>query len=260
MEHGKVLMLTSYKGGVGKSTVAANLALSLANTGHKTLLVDCDFGMRCLDLILGATQTAVFDIADAARGRVTCEKAAIEIPHHKGLFLCCAPYRYESGTITPIVFRDTVREMMARLGCEYAVLDTPGSFTEPTELAAYACDTACIVTTMHPTAIRAAERTQLTLQERGVPRRRLILNDVTVDKKRFLFELLTAIDTVGAPLLGVIPHDEVLRQAQLQERIASERNTQTAFRNIVGRLCAKNVPLFSDFSHFNRKKLLKVYS
>ncbi len=262
MAHGEVLMVTSYKGGVGKSTVAVNLAVSLAKAGHKTLLVDCDFGVRCLDLMLGGSEQSLFDIYDLASGRVDASRAITEDGNCPGLFLCFAPYQYQDGSLTPLAFRDAVRGAMEKFECEFAVLDTPGAFTEPTRLAAFSADLALIVTTEQPAAIRAAERTALTVRDLGVLRRKLILNGVDLYHRQesmqdFLAEL---IDTTATPLLGIVPYDAYLPTAQKEAKVDAlpyDRDTVRAFSNMVQRLLGSSVPLFSGFAHLNRNLVLK---
>ncbi len=262
MAHGEVFMVTSYKGGVGKSTVAANLAVSLAKAGHKTLLVDCDFGVRCLDLMLDPGDPSLFDIYDLACGRASADRAVTEDKNCPGLYVCFAPYQYEDGALTPLAFRDALRGAMEHFGCEFAVLDTPGAFTEPTKLAAFAADLALIVTTEQPAAIRAAERTALAVRDLGVLHRKLILNGVDLyHRQESLQEFLSQlIDTTATPLLGILPYDVYLPRAQKEaqvDRLPYDKDTVRAFSNMVKRLEGHNVPLFSGFAHLNRKLVLK---
>ena len=99
-----VILFTSCKGGVGKSTVCANLAMSLAEKGKKVLLIDCDFGNRCLDIILGLSDEAVYDIGDAVLGRISPEDAVIKDKRSENLFFVAAPGGFDTN-ITKSAFR-----------------------------------------------------------------------------------------------------------------------------------------------------------
>ena len=92
----RTLLFTSCKGGVGKSTVCANLAMAMAAMGQKILLIDCDFGNRCLDIIMGLSDDAVYDIGDAVLGRVSPEDAIVKDGRSDGIHFIAAPYNYSS--------------------------------------------------------------------------------------------------------------------------------------------------------------------
>ena len=102
-----VILFTSCKGGVGKSTVCANLAMSLAEKGKKVLLIDCDFGNRCLDIILGLSDETVYDIGDAVLGRISPEDAVIKDKRSENLFFVAAPGGFDTN-ITKSAFRRVI--------------------------------------------------------------------------------------------------------------------------------------------------------
>ena len=126
----RIILFTSCKGGVGKSTVCANLAMSLALRGKTVLMIDCDFGSRCLDLVAGFSDSVVYDIADAVLGRVPPEKVVVNDRRTDKLFFIAAPYNFDNR-MNIFSFRRTVA---AYAGCgkyDYIFIDTPGGIGEP---------------------------------------------------------------------------------------------------------------------------------
>ena len=176
----KVIMVTSCKGGVGKSTVSANLGIRLALDGWRTLIIDCDFGVRSLDLIMGLEDEVVFDITDIILHGISPEKALIRDSRSENLFFCSAPYSY-NNELEPEPFRTAVRDIGGKMNLDYIIIDTPGDTGSPFRLAASAADTALVVSTYQPASIRAAERTGILLNELGVQSKYLIINCFSAD-------------------------------------------------------------------------------
>ena len=106
----KVMLFTSCKGGVGKSTICANLAMTLAEKGKRVLMIDCDFGSRCLDLVAGLSDLAVYDIADAVLGRISPEKAVVADNRNSNLFFVAAPYSFDPS-MTLFAFKRTFGQL-----------------------------------------------------------------------------------------------------------------------------------------------------
>ncbi len=261
MPLGQIIAVTSRKGGVGKSSVCANLALFLAKAGHRTLLIDCDFGMRNQDSFFALADQTLFDFADVATKRVEAERAVLQVPSVENLWLCPAPNRYRAGSITTDAMKETVDSLIAALDIEFVLLDTPGAMSEPCELAMSCADTALVVSSLQPTALRAAAQTNLALCDAGVKTRRLILNGLPLyyPNRSMANELIGAIDATALQLIGVVPYDEQIALAQSNEQLSLapyDTDTVTAFSNIVSRLEGENVPLFTGFSHLDRKSTL----
>lgn len=257
----KKIIITSCKGGVGKSTIAANLGYRLAEDGHKTLLVDCDFGIRSLDLILGTEDRVVFDIRDVAERGAEFTRAVIHDRRSPLLDFCAAPAG-QCEPIEPSVFRATINRVAEEHGYEYILLDTPGDEGETFEMASSAAESALIISTMQPTAIRAAERTGAAVAAAGIFSQRLIINcfDFAAKPPPGQATVLDIIDKTYLQLLGIIPLDNRLPELQLKGGLIDElpqTNTAAAFANIAQRLAGRNVPLFTSFRGINRKSLMK---
>lgn len=256
----KKIIITSCKGGVGKSTIAANLGLQLALDGHKTLLVDCDFSIRSLDLILGAEDRVVFDIRDVAERGVEFSRAVIH-DRRSQLFDFCAAPAGDCEAIEPALFRATINRAADEYGYEYILLDTPGDEGDTFAMAASAAESALIISTMQPTAIRAAERTGSSVASAGIINQRLIINsfDFTTKPPPGQATVLDIIDKTYLQLIGIIPYDNRLPELQLKGGLIDElagTNTASAFANIAQRLTGRNVPLFTSFRGINRKSLM----
>ena len=256
----KTLMVTSFKGGVGKSTVAANLALSLASKGKKVLLVDCDFRMRSLDILLGVENEIVHDAGDVLSQRVELEKAVIRDSREENLLFLPAPFNYRDG-IDKGGFASMIEKAKEVFSLEYVILDTPGNSGEEFDAAAGCSDSAFIVANHAFPSIRAAETTGMELEKAGVKERYLVINMFDTsgkdcDKKPSVVEI---IDKTCLKLCGIVPFDSRLTLLQDSGKLVNELkgcNIAKAFDNITKRMDGMNVPLFTDFKSINKRKLL----
>lgn len=256
----KVITVTSFKGGVGKSTVAVNLGYALASTGKKTLLVDCDFRMRSLDVMLGVEDEIVHDAGDVLAGRVPLNKAVITDRRCTDLLFLPAPFNFRGG-IDRKAFADMMSDAEAKYGLDCIVLDTPGSSGDEFSAAAACSDLAFIVATHSFPSVRAAECTGAELEAMGVPERRLIINmfDTSGREAGRRPSIIQLIDRTALKLGGVIPYDGDLVHMQDEGRLLDTvpgRNISKAFLNICKRADGRSVPLFTGFKGINRKRLL----
>jgi len=235
------VMIASCKGGVGKTTITAGIGAALAALGKRTLMIDCDFGMRCLDLVTGMTEVT-YDVCDCILRGIPVEKAILKDPDSDNLMFLAAPYRYEGG-IDRGAFRKFLRETAKTLELDYILLDTHGGEGVELPLAAAVADLALVVTTQQQTAVRAAEETALRLTEMGVTQSRLVINcyDRKTVRRGICPGVIELIDNTKVQLIGVIPADEKLRFG-----IASGMETDTVrvFFNIARRITGESVGLF----------------
>lgn len=254
----KIILVTSCKGGVGKSTVSANLGMALATCGHRTLLVDCDFGIRCLDVLTGLTDSAVYDVTDFVTGRAPLEKCAVSVSGTGDLMLIAAPYDVGHNAPNRAEFKRAISDAAVNGGFEYIILDTPGGFGESLYMAAETAGSAYIVVSPDLTAIRAAEKTADFLEDSGVAVRRLIINKLTGKSvRRAKNDVLDLINSTHVRLIGCIPYEKELIAAGNDGRLIncmeSEICTQ-AFYNIAERVTGKQIPLFDGIKKLNRIK------
>ena len=242
---GQTIAVVSGKGGTGKTSFAANVGMALAQMGHPTLCLDCDVGLRNLDIALCMTDRAVMDFTDVLAGYCTLADAAAPHPLQKNLYLLTAPAWSGWGRVNPAAFRRLIPEINRRF--DYCLVDAPAGLEEGFRLAITGCDRAVVVTTTDPTSLRDAQRT---VQELGdLPRGKvhLVVNRCKKRLMKHLHQTIDdAIDTAGLPLLGVVPEDEALPLALgrgIPLVFQYNRCANTAYRNIARRLTGEKIPL-----------------
>lgn len=251
------ILVTSCKGGVGKSTVSIGVATALANSGRRVLLIDFDLGNRSLDLMLGMQDDVLYDICDLVCGRCECEDA-VKLHHdYPNLAFIGAPFRYENE-MDANGFSDTLSKLEEIFDFDFIIVDTSGGAHESVTLSAPACDTALIVSSQSPISIRAAEKSGIILDENGIEDQYLIINgfDMSTGKRAGVLEM---IDRTRTPLIGIVPMD--VKLSLLNEEGKSifdggKSNCRTAFENIAKRLCGENMPLLRGFAGIKRDRIL----
>ena len=256
----KIITVTSLKGGVGKSTVTANLGYSLALRGKQTLVIDCDFNIRNLDLIMGLEDRVVYDFGDAVRGGVKAEKAVIRDPRSEYLSMCAAPYT-DFQIPSEQAFSAVIDELSSSGRYDFIVIDTPGDSGTVMKLAVGCSDVAIIVTTHNPASLRAAERTGALVQSFGARESFLVINNFSYSETKLGYfpGILSVIDRAGIGLLGIIPDDETIQRYQEDGILVAQTGLvecKAAFTNIAARICGEDVPLFAGFPKKAARKYL----
>lgn len=255
------ILITSCKGGVGKSTVAIGISLALATAGKRVVLIDFDLGNRSLDLMLGMQDSLLYDICDLTSGRADCETVLHVHPEHPNLAFIGGPFRY-SGDADTESFQNALDRLEELYDFDFAIVDTSGGAHESVAIAAPACETALIVSSQNPTAIRAAEKSGMILDESGVETQYLVVNCFDTDKNSFSRRagVLEMIDRTRTQLLGIVPMDTQINLLSEEGKSVFGRrkksNSRTAFENIARRLAGETVPLMQGFKRFKRGKFL----
>ena len=236
------IMVTSGKGGTGKTSLTAGVASCLAALGHRVLCVDMDIGLRNLDIALGMTDRAVMDFTDVMERRCSLLTGACEQPDIRGLFLLTAPVRAEG--LDTVRFRQIVREACDLF--DFVFLDSPAGLGEGFQLATAAADRVIVVSATEPAALRDAQRAVMELVTL-IPEQHLVMNRVDPKLMRRLRTTIDeAMDTAGLPLLGVVPEDDsvtIAASAGLPLVLLGEKPAAVAYLNIANRLLGKKVPL-----------------
>lgn len=243
---GTAIVITSGKGGTGKTSLTAGLAGAIASMGLRVLCIDADVGLRNLDLTLGMSDLAVMDFTDVMAGRSTLEEAAAHHPTLENLHLLTAPVTAAPEDIS----RDGMKELIGEIKqhYDYCLIDAPAGIGAGFRLAAAGADRAIVVATTDATSLRDAQRTVWVLEEQLAPMDiHLVVNRV---KPRLMKKLQTtiddAMDAAGLPLLGLVPEDELVNLAGFRGQpliTLSRKGAATAYGNMAKRLQGDKVPL-----------------
>jgi septum site-determining protein MinD len=209
---GSIIVITSGKGGTGKTTVTAGLSCALSMLGRKVLAVDCDIGLHNLDLALGLQDRVVFDFEDVLSGRTEPENAIIEHGDIPRLSLLPSP-PVQCGTIEPGAFAKLIRSLSSEY--DYCIIDSPAGIGHGFRLSSAAADRALIVSTPDTPCVMDSSVAAGILLDRGVSDVSLILNKVSkkrIRKKRS-YNIDESIDGIGIPLAGIIYEDDSVNAA-----------------------------------------------
>lgn len=238
------MLITSGKGGSGKSTFAVNCGAALTQLGQKVLLIDADAGLRALDLMLSVTEKVVYDLSDVLAGRCEPVRAIVEtdVP---GLYLMSAPAKVCEGAMDSESFRQLCQGLTHYY--DFVLIDSPAGVGGGARTAAAAADTAIIIATGDPVCVRDADRIASAVLACGVVNIRLVINrlNMRIIRKNPAFNLDRIIDMTAVQLIGIVPEDEAVTEAVYSGRPVafSRKGASQAFRNIAGRLLGEDVPL-----------------
>ena len=251
----RIIVVTSGKGGVGKTTTSASLAAGLARRGHKTAVIDFDVGLRNLDLIMGCERRVVYDFVNVINGEATLNQALIRDKHVSGLFVLPASQTREKEALTQDGVERVLDELVA-MDFEYIVCDSPAGIEHGARMALYFADEAVIVTNPEVSSVRDSDRILGILQsrsrraERGdEPIREHLLitryNPARVAEGQML-GLEDIVELLAIPSIGVIPECASVLEASNAGRpvISAEQSTAgQAYTDAVARLLGEEHPL-----------------
>lgn len=235
---GQIIVVTSGKGGVGKSTISANLACGLAFGGRKVLLIDMDTGLRSLDLMLGMENELVFDMTDVLDGICTVEQAMFSVREREGLYLMPASQSLGSSALTPGDIKSLLSTLREQF--DFIVIDCPAGIERGFRNAVSAAETAVLVITPDYISLRSAERTFQLLTGEGVQDIRLVINRVGTHPPVSTDECIRQLEL---PVLGFIPEDPKVARctAAGSAAIDYECPAGDAFERIVRRILGEEV-------------------
>jgi septum site-determining protein MinD len=201
------IVLTSGKGGVGKTTATVNIGAALAKRGHRVILVDTDIGLRNLDLVLGLEKRIVFDLVEVIEGRCQVRQALIKDKRFESLAILPAAQTRNKDAITEAQMARLIDELADM--ADYVLIDCPAGIEGGFRNAIAGADEAIVVTTPEVSAIRDADRVIGKLAERSIPMR-LIINRIRPDMVRSgdMLSIDDVCEILSIELLGIIPDDE----------------------------------------------------
>ena len=241
---GSVIVMTSGKGGTGKTSLTGGLAVALALRGRRVLCIDADVGLRNLDITLGMADTALMDFSDVMAGRCSLDRAAAPHPTVEGLWLLTAPMTLPAEAAGQEGFLALLDQ--ARQAYDEVLIDSPAGLGSGFRLASCGADRAVVVSTNDSSALRDAQRT-VTELGRSIDTIHLVMNRIQPKLMRRLRTTIDdAMDAAGLPLLGVVPEDaQVILAANTSQPLilTSRKGAALAYLNIAKRLLGERVPL-----------------
>jgi septum site-determining protein MinD len=251
---GRRIVVTSGKGGVGKTTTTANLGAALAKRGSSVVLVDADIGLRNLDLVLGLEKRIVFDLVEVAEGRCQLRQALIKDKRFDSLAILPAAQTREKDALNESQFEAIVEK--AAENCDYVLIDCPAGIETGFRNAVAGAKEAIVVTTPEVSAIRDADRVVGKLNDRGLPIR-LIVNRLRPEMVRSgdMLSVEDVCEILSVELLGIVPDDpEVIDTTNRGEPIVLDPAARLSaiFDKIARRLEGEVVP----FTMFDSQGLL----
>ncbi len=247
---GEVIVITSGKGGVGKTTTTANIGTGMALLGKKVVLIDTDIGLRNLDVVMGLENRIVYDIVDVIEGTCRLKQALIKDKRFDGLYLLPAAQTRDKNSISPQQMVNLCDDL--RKEYDYIVVDCPAGIEQGFKNAIAGADRALVITTPEVSAVRDADRIIGLLEANEVRNPQLIVNRVRQDmvKRGDMMSIEDIIDILAIGLIGVVPDDEnIIISTNRGEPAVNDNKSSAgqAYRNITKRLIGEDVP-FMDLN------------
>lgn len=243
---GRVITITSGKGGVGKTTTTANLGVALALQGKRVVCIDADIGLRNLDVVMGLENRIVYDIVDIVEGRARMRQAMIKDKRLPELYLIPAAQTRDKSAISPDQMRTLCEDLKAEN--DFVLVDSPAGIEQGFKNAIAGADEVLIVTTPEVSAVRDADRIigLCEAAEKSTPR--LIINRIrpAMVKRGDMLSVEDVLEILAIDLLGIVPDDEnIIVTTNRGTPAAMDNHSQAgqAYRNISGRLLGNDVPL-----------------
>ena len=242
---GTTLVVTSGKGGVGKTTATANLGAGLALRGKKVVVIDTDIGLRNLDVVMGLENRIVYDLVDVIEGNCRLNQAMIRDKHVGELYLIPAAQTRDKTAVQPQQMKDLCREL--RQEHDYVIIDCPAGIEHGFQNAIAAADRAIVVTTPEVSAIRDADRVIGLLEAAEIPTPDLVINRLRpgMIKQGDMMDKKDIMELLSVRMLGLVPDDESIIVAT-NKGVPAVHDPRSwsgeAFRRIAARLDGEDRP------------------
>lgn len=260
---GEVIVVTSGKGGVGKTTTTANIGTGLALAGKKVVLIDTDIGLRNLDVVMGLENRIVYDLVDVVEGFCRVKQALIKDKRFDGLYLLPAAQTRDKSAVSPQQMMKLCEELKEEF--DYIVIDCPAGIEQGFKNAIAGADRAIVVTTPEVSAVRDADRIIGLLEANELKNPKLLVNRVRIDmvKRGDMMNIDDIIDILAIGLIGVVPDDEkiVVSTNRGEPAITDDKSAAgQAYRNIAKRIMGAEVPFLDlDTDNGFMFKLKKLF-
>jgi len=256
---GEVIVVTSGKGGVGKTTTSANIGSGLAAAGHKVVLVDTDIGLRNLDVLMGLENRIVYDLVDVTSGNCRLKQALIRDKRFANLFLLPAAQTKDKTAVNPEQMKVLAAELKAEF--DYTIIDCPAGIEQGFHNAIAGADWAIVVCTPELSSVRDADRIIGLLKAAELRDPRLIINRIrpAMIKRGDMMNISDILDILDVVLIGAVPDNEsIITSTNRGEPAVMDKNSIAgqAYRNITRRIEGEEIPMMNlDEPHGIMQKL-----
>ncbi|MBU5466523.1 septum site-determining protein MinD [Virgibacillus sp. MSJ-26] len=245
---GEAIVITSGKGGVGKTTTTANIGTALALMGKKVCLIDTDIGLRNLDVIMGLENRIIYDIVDVIQGRCKTNQALIKDKRFEFLSLLPAAQTSDKSAITKEGMVDIIKELKEEY--DYIIIDCPAGIEQGFQNAIAGADKAIVVTTPEKSSVRDGDRIIGLLEQEEIDPPVLVINRIRnhMMKNGDMMSIDDIVQVLSIDLIGIVlDDDEVIKASNEGEPIAFQPKSKAsiAYRNIARRILGETVPLQS---------------
>jgi len=245
---GEVIVVTSGKGGVGKTTTSANIGTGLAAAGHKVVLVDTDIGLRNLDVLLGLENRIVYDLVDVTSGNCHLKQALIQDKRFPNLFLLSASQTKDKTSVNSEQMKILAAELKETF--DYVIIDCPAGIEQGFQNAIAGADWAIVVCTPEVSSIRDADRIIGLLEEAGLRNPKLIINRLRpgMIERGDMLDTSDILDILDVELIGAIPENEsIIISTNCGQPAVMDKNSRAgeAYRYITRRIQGEVVPLMN---------------
>lgn len=241
---GEVIVVTSGKGGVGKTTTSANVGTGLAKLDKKVVLIDTDIGLRNLDVVMGLENRIVYNLVDVVEGNCRIKQALIKDKRYPTLFLLPSAQTRDKTSVTPEQMKKLTEQLKEEY--DYIILDCPAGIEQGFKNAIAGADRALVVTTPEVSAVRDADRIIGLLEANEMKQTHLIINRLRMDmvKRGDMMSAEDVVEILAVDLIGVVPDDEniVISTNQGEPLVGNETLAGKAYMNICHRIIGEEVP------------------
>lgn len=241
---GEVIVVTSGKGGVGKTTTTANLGSALALRGKKVVLIDTDIGLRNLDVVMGLENRIVYDIVDVVEEKCKLKQALIKDKRFKDLFLLPAAQTRDKSAVNEEQMKELTEKLKEEF--DYIIIDCPAGIEQGFKNAIAGANRAIVVTTAEISAIRDADRIVGLLEASEIKNPELVVNRLrpAMVRKGEMMDVEDIVDLLSIDLIGVVPDDEyIITQTNKGEPVVSNHRAPSgkAYIEIARRILGENI-------------------
>ena len=257
----EIIVVTSGKGGVGKTTVTANLGAGLSMLGGRVVLIDTDIGLRNLDVVMGLENRIVYNLVDVIEGNCRLKQALIRDKNNPSLFLLPAAQTRDKSAVTPQQMKKLTDDLQEKF--DFILLDCPAGIEQGFFNAIAGAKRAIVVTTPEVSAIRDADRIIGLLEANEIDRIDLIINRLRMGmvKRGDMMSVEDVVDILAIDLIGVVPDDEsiVIATNEGEPLVGSDTQAGKAFANICHRVLGEEVPIMEFEAESILKKIANLF-